>query len=255
MNIAINRSYNRPHDGLRPLSLEPNFYDYAEGSVLIQIGNTHVICVATLEDNVPHHMRGKGSGWLTGEYNMLPRSSSERIKRERDKVGGRTQEIQRLIGRSLRSVIDLKVLGEKTLILDCDVIRADGGTRCASITGAFVAAVMAIRKFAQKNPNKVSQNTPFPVKDYLSAISVGVVKGTPVLDLDYIEDSSADTDMNLIMTGAGKIVEIQGTAEKEAFSKQDLDKLIELGALGCTNLCKIQREILGPLDWTGGKPV
>jgi ribonuclease PH len=250
--MSLQRSYSRPPEGLRPITIEPNFYDYAEGSCLISYGKTQVICVATVEDSPPPHLRGKGLGWVTGEYNMLPRASQERIRRERDRIGGRTHEIQRLIGRVLRSVVNQSGWGERSIILDCDVLRADGGTRTASITGSFVALVLAFRKLKQMG--KINDNCPFPVKDFLSAISVGIVTGTPVVDLDYPEDSTADTDMNIVMTSAGKIVEIQGTAEKEAFSREELLKLLDLGQSACESLCTIQRQILGPLDWYAGQP-
>ena len=249
----MKRSYNRLPESLRPISIDPNYYDYAEGSCVIAYGKTEVICVATVEDNVPPHMRGRGQGWVTGEYNMLPRSSPDRIRRERDKVGGRTHEIQRLIGRALRTVVRSDGWGEKTIILDCDVLRADGGTRTASITGAFVALVLAFRKLRQLG--RIHENAKFPIQEFVSAVSVGIVNKTPVLDLDYSEDSTAETDMNLVMTSSAKIVEIQGTAEKEAFSQEEFLKLLALGQAGCESLCAIQREILGPLDWTGGRPL
>jgi ribonuclease PH len=251
--MTLKRSYSRPPEGLRPITIEPHYYDYAEGSCLIAYGKTQVICVATVEDSVPPHLRGKGQAWVTGEYSMLPRSSPDRIKRERDRIGGRTHEIQRLIGRAMRSVVRTEGWGEKTIILDCDVIRADGGTRTASITGAFVALVQALRKV--KSQGRVSDSLKFPVKDFVSAVSVGIVHGTPVLDLDYSEDSTAETDMNLVMTSLGQIVEIQGTAEKDPFSQEQFQALLQLGRAGCENLCNIQRQILGPLDWTGGRPL
>lgn len=247
----IKRSYNRLPESLRPVSLEPKFYDYAE-SCVVSFGNTQVLCVATIEDSAPPHLRGRGKGWITAEYSMLPRSSPDRIRRERDKVGGRTHEIQRLIGRALRSIVNMEGWGERSIIVDCDVLRADGGTRTASVTGAFVALVLAFRKL--KRDGKISEHLAFPIKEYVSAVSVGIVDGVPVLDLDYPEDSSAHTDMNLIMTSTGKIIEIQGTAEKEPFSEEEFQKLLALGKLGCESLCNIQRQILGPLDWTGGKP-
>ena len=248
MELSLKRSYTRPPDALRPITLEPNYYDYAEGSCLVSYGKTQVLCVATLEDTVPPHVRGSGKGWVTGEYSMLPRSSPDRIRRERDKIGGRTHEIQRLIGRALRTVVSMEGWGEKTLILDCDVLRADGGTRTASITGAFVALVQAFRK-ARQSGRIQGAHPVFPVQDYVSAVSVGVIKGVPCLDLDYPEDSTAETDMNLVMTGAGKIIEIQGTAERAAFSQEELLKLLALGKQGCESLCSMQRQILGPLGW------
>ncbi len=251
MAPTISRSYNRTPQDSRPVSIQPNYYDYAEGSCLISVGNTQVICVATIDESVPPHLRNSGTGWVTGEYSMLPRSSPQRIRRERDKVGGRTQEIQRLIGRSLRSIVDMKSLGERTILIDCDVIRADGGTRTASITGGFVALCLALRTLAKSGKiNKLTSTMPFPVKDYLSAISVGVVGGIPVLDLDYPEDSTAETDMNLVLTGKGHIVEIQGTAEKEPFSEETFAELLKLGKAGCLKLCAQQKEIIGPLSWS-----
>jgi len=245
--MTIQRSYQRLAGSMRPVSLEPGYYDYAEGSCLVSFGKTEVLCVATIEDNVPPYLRGKGQGWITGEYGMLPRSSPERIRRERDRIGGRTHEIQRLIGRAFRSAVTLQGWGERTVVLDCDVLRADGGTRTASITGAFVAIVLAFRKL--KKDGKVSNSLAFPVKHFVSAVSVGIVGQIPVLDLDYKEDSSAETDMNLVMTSVGKIIEIQGTAEKEPFSEDQFAELMKLGRAGCESLCNIQRQILGPLDW------
>jgi ribonuclease PH len=243
----IKRSYDRPPEGLRPVTIEPHFYDYAEGSCVIAYGKTQVLCAATVEENVPPYMRGKGQGWVTAEYNMLPRSSPERVRRERDRVGGRTHEIQRLIGRALRTVVKLDQIGERTITIDCDVLRADGGTRTASVTGAFVALALTIRKLGQTG--KLKTDRLFPIQDYVSAVSVGVVKGVPVLDLDYPEDSTAETDMNLVMTSAGKFIEVQGTAERDPFSRDDLTKLLDLGRAGCESLCAIQRQILGPLHW------
>lgn len=249
----MKRSYNRSTDTLRPISFEPNFYDYAEGSCMVNFGNTQVLCVATIEDSAPPHLRGKGKGWVTAEYNMLPRSSSERIRRERNHVGGRTSEIQRLIGRALRSIVSMEGWGERSITIDCDVIRADGGTRTASITGAFITLAMAFRHL--KKIGRINNpNLPFPIKEYVSAISVGLVDGIPVLDLDYPEDSAAETDMNLVMTASGKLIEIQGTAERDPFEQKVLLELLALGTKGCESLCAMQREILGPLDWLGGRP-
>ncbi len=252
MNSTLSRSYSRLPSSLRPVSIEANYYDYAE-SCVVSFGGTEVLCVATIEDNVPPHLRGKGKAWVTGEYGMLPRSSPERIRRERDKIGGRTHEIQRLIGRALRSIVKQEGWGERTIVLDCDVLRADGGTRTASITGAFVSLVLALRRL--KRDGKVPESLNFPISEYVSAVSVGIVNGIPVLDLDYKEDSTADTDMNLVMTSSGKIIEIQGTAEKNPFSEEEFQALMRLGRAGCESLCAIQRQILGPLDWTGGKPL
>jgi ribonuclease PH len=202
------------------------------------MGDTKVICTATVDNAVPPFLRGKGTGWVTAEYAMLPRSSAQRIQRERSKVGGRTHEIQRLIGRSLRSVVDMKALGERSVLIDCDVVQADGGTRTASITGAYIALVDALRHM-----QKQGMIATIPVKDYLAAISVGIVAGKPVLDLCYAEDSNAEVDMNLVMTGKGKIVEVQGTAEGEPFSLDEMEKLIDLGRKGIKTLVSRQKEL------------
>ncbi len=229
----------RKNDELRKLKITRNYIKSAEGSALIEMGDTKVICTATVENNVPLFLKGKGTGWVTAEYAMLPRSSGQRIQRERSKVGGRTHEIQRLIGRSLRSIVDLKELGERSVLIDCDVVQADGGTRTASITGAYVALVDAFR-FMQKK-KMISE---LPVLDYLAAISVGIVQGIPMLDLCYTEDSTAEVDMNLVMTGKGRIVEVQGTAEGEPFSKAELGKLLALGEKGIKTLIRKQKEAL-----------
>ena len=213
------RNDGRKADELRKLKITRNYIKTAEGSVLIEMGDTRVICTATVENSVPPFLRGKGTGWVTAEYAMLPRSSGQRIQRERSKVGGRTHEIQRLIGRSLRSVVDMKALGERSVLIDCDVIQADGGTRTASITGAYIALVDALRHMKKQGLIEA-----VPVNDYLAAISVGIVDGKPMLDLCYTEDSTAEVDMNLVMTGKGKIVEVQGTAEGEPFSKEELEQ-------------------------------
>ncbi len=233
------RNDGRKADELRKIKITRNYIKSAEGSVLIEMGDTRVICTATVENSVPPFLRGKGTGWVTAEYAMLPRSSGQRIQRERSKVGGRTHEIQRLIGRSLRSIVDMQALGERSVLIDCDVIEADGGTRTASITGAYIALVDALRHV--KNQRLIEA---VPVIDYLAAISVGIVDGKPMLDLCYTEDSSAEVDMNLVMTGRGKIVEVQGTAEGEPFSREELDKLLALGEKGIRALVKIQKEIL-----------
>ena len=229
----------RRADELRKLKITRNYIKAAEGSVLIEMGDTKVICTATVEDSVPPFLRGKGTGWVTAEYAMLPRSSSQRIARERSKVGGRTHEIQRLIGRSLRSVVDLYSLGERTVLIDCDVIQADGGTRTASITGAYIAMVEAIRSIYKQNLIDC-----IPVRDYLAAVSVGIAGGNPLLDLCYVEDSEAEVDMNLVMTGRGRIVEVQGTAEGAPFSKKELGKLLALGEKGIKTLIKHQKAVL-----------
>ena len=233
------RADKRKLDELRKLKITRNYIKSAEGSVLIEMGDTKVICTATVENSVPPFLRGKGTGWVTAEYAMLPRSSGQRIQRERSKVGGRTHEIQRLIGRSLRSVVDMKALGERSVLIDCDVVQADGGTRTASITGAYVALVDALRYMKKKG-----LITAMPIKDHLAAISVGIVGGKPMLDLCYTEDSSAEVDMNLVMTGKGKIVEVQGTAEGEPFSKAELGKMLALGEKGIKTLINRQKAVL-----------
>jgi ribonuclease PH len=229
----------RKADELRRVKIARNYIKSAEGSVLIEMGDTKVICTATVENSVPPFLRGKGTGWVTAEYAMLPRSSPQRIQRERSKVGGRTHEIQRLIGRSLRSVVDMKLLGERSVLIDCDVVQADGGTRTASITGAYVALVEALRHIKKQGLIQT-----VPVTDFLAAISVGIVDGKPMLDLCYIEDSSAEVDMNLVMTGKGGIVEVQGTAEGKPFSKNELARLLALGEKGVTALIKKQKDLL-----------
>jgi len=231
-------SQRLPHQ-LRQVSIERAFTRHAEGSVLIRMGDTHVLCTASVEESVPGFLRGKGQGWVTAEYGMLPRSTHTRTAREaaKGKQTGRTQEIQRLIGRSLRAVIDLKALGERQITLDCDVLQADGGTRCASITGAWVALHEACQKLVASG--KLPAN---PLRDHVAAVSAGIVGGQPVLDLDYAEDSGCDTDMNVIMTGTGGIVEIQGTAEGEPFSRQQLNALVDLAAGGITELIVLQRQ-------------
>jgi ribonuclease PH len=221
------------------MKITRNYIKAAEGSVLIEMGDTKVICTATVEESVPPFLRTKGTGWVTAEYAMLPRSSSQRVVRERNKVGGRTHEIQRLIGRSLRSVVDMYALGERTVLIDCDVIQADGGTRTASITGAYIALVDAVRTiYKQRLIESI------PVKDYLAAVSVGIANGKPLLDLCYVEDSAAEVDMNLVMTGKGRIVEVQGTAEGSPFSKKELGSLLALGEKGIRTLIKYQKEVL-----------
>jgi ribonuclease PH len=229
----------RKADELRKVKIIRNYIKSAEGSVLIEMGDTKVICTATVENSVPPFLRGRGTGWVTAEYAMLPRSSPQRIQRERNKVGGRTHEIQRLIGRSLRSVVDMAALGERSVLIDCDVVQADGGTRTASITGAYIALVDALRHMKKKRLIET-----MPVLDYLAAISVGIVDGKPMLDLCYVEDSTAEVDMNLVMTAKGGIVEVQGTAEGEPFSKNELAKLLALGEKGIKALVKKQRDLL-----------
>ena len=235
------RPSQRQSDQLRQVRLTRNFTRHAEGSVLVEMGDTQVLCTASVEDNVPPFLRGKGKGWVTAEYGMLPRATHTRSGREaaKGKQTGRTQEIQRLIGRALRSVVDLKALGERQITLDCDVLQADGGTRCASITGAWVALYDACEKLV--NAGKLPAN---PVRDHVAAVSVGIYKGSPVLDLDYPEDSDCDTDMNVVMTGSGGIVEIQGTAEGEPFTRQQMNVLADLAEAGIRQLIAAQQSAL-----------
>ena len=231
----------RAFDSLRPVRITRHYTAYAEGSVLIEFGGTRVLCTASVEEKVPPHKRGSGEGWVTAEYGMLPRATHTRGDREaaRGKQSGRTQEIQRLIGRSLRAVFDLKALGERTIHLDCDVIQADGGTRTAAITGAFVAAQDAVSWLLAQG--KIAKS---PILNPVAAVSVGIVGGVPVLDLDYAQDSSCDTDMNVVMTGAGHYVEVQGTAEGAAFSRAEMDQLLRLAEKGIGELIELQREAL-----------
>jgi ribonuclease PH len=235
------RSGNRSSDQLREIRITRNYIKHAEGSVLIECGDTKVICTASVDEKVPPHKKGSGEGWVTAEYGMLPRSTGERMGREaaKGKQSGRTQEIQRLIGRSLRAVVDLKKLGERTIQIDCDVIQADGGTRTASITGAFVALYDAVKDLLGKGRIEES-----PLKDFIAAISVGIYQGKPVLDLDYLEDSACDTDMNVVMLGNGHFVEVQGTAEGHAFTRAEMDELLELAKQGIAELIGIQRKVL-----------
>ena len=229
---------------LRPTRLTPNYLVHAEGSVLIEAGQTKVICTASVEDRVPPFRRNTGKGWVTAEYGMLPRATNTRSQREstRGKVGGRTQEIQRLIGRSLRTVTRLEALGERTITLDCDVIQADGGTRTASITGAFVALVLALQKMRERD-----QIRTMPVQDYVAATSVGIVGGEAMLDLAYAEDSKADVDMNIVKTGSGEYIELQGTAEAVPFGREGLNRLLDLGDTGIRQLFALQREFVGQI--------
>ncbi len=235
------RPSQRQANQLRKVRLTCNFTRHAEGSVLIEMGDTRVLCTASVEENLPPFLRGKGQGWVTAEYGMLPRSTHTRSAREaaKGKQTGRTQEIQRLIGRSLRAVTDLKALGERQITLDCDVLQADGGTRCASITGAWVALYEACEKLVQAG--KLPAN---PMRDHVAAVSVGIYKGTPVLDLDYPEDSDCDTDMNVVMTGSGGIVEIQGTAEREPFTRPQMNTLTDLAEAGIHQLIAAQQSAL-----------
>ena len=235
------RSGGRAPDQLRPVRLTRGFTIHAEGSVLVEFGDTRVLCTASVEDKVPPHKRGSGEGWVTAEYGMLPRATHTRGDREaaRGKQSGRTQEIQRLIGRSMRAVFDLKALGERTIHLDCDVLQADGGTRTASITGAFVAAQDAVNWLLVQG--KLTRS---PITDHVAAISVGILEGVPLLDLQYTEDVACDTDMNVVMTGAGSYVEVQGTAEGGPFSRLEMDRLLALAEKGIAELVILQKESL-----------
>lgn len=235
------RPSKRNADQLRDITITRNYTKHAEGSVLVEFGDTKVICTASIDEKVPPFLRGKNQGWVTAEYGMLPRSTNTRIDREaaRGKQSGRTQEIQRLIGRSLRAVVDLKKLGERTIQIDCDVIQADGGTRTASVTGAFVALHDAVGFLIRKQALAES-----PLTDFVAAISVGVVDGEPVLDLDYVEDSNCDTDMNVVMTGSGGFVEIQGTAEGAPFNRGEMDSLLDLAQAGIIRLVGLQKKAL-----------
>ena len=235
------RSGARAANALRPVLITRNYTMHAEGSVLIEFGNTKVLCTASVEERVPPHKRGSGEGWVTAEYGMLPRATHSRNDREaaKGKQSGRTQEIQRLIGRSLRAIFDLKKLGERTIQLDCDVIQADGGTRTAAITGAFVAAQDAVNGLLAAG--KIAET---PITAAVAAISVGIVQGTPLLDLEYTEDAACDTDMNVVMTGAGHFVEVQGTAEGVAFTRAEMDQLLGLAEKGVTELMALQQQSL-----------
>lgn len=235
------RSGQRAAHQLRPVRITRHYTMHAEGSVLIEFGNTRVLCTASVEERVPPHKRGSGEGWVTAEYGMLPRATHTRSDREaaRGKQSGRTQEIQRLIGRSMRAVFDLAKLGERTITLDCDVLQADGGTRTAAITGAFVAAQDAVNKLLAAGTLSES-----PITGHVAAVSVGIVQGTPLLDLEYTEDSACDTDMNVVMTSAGHFIEVQGTAEGVAFSRQEMDALLELADQGIAELIRLQTESL-----------
>lgn len=234
--MSFKRTDGRRADEMRPVKITRGFIMHAEGSVLIEIGNTKVICTATIEERVPPFLRGEGKGWITAEYSMLPRATEVRNQREstRGRIGGRTHEIQRLIGRSLRSVVDLKALGERTVWIDCDVIQADGGTRTAAITGSFIALTDALRKL----------DSPIAAQEYLAAVSLGIVEGELLLDLCYTEDFAAQVDFNVVMTSSGKIVEIQGTAETEPFCRAKLDDLMELAEKGIGELVNLQKSLM-----------
>ncbi|MEA2523789.1 MAG: ribonuclease [Thermomicrobiales bacterium] len=235
---SLTRAFDRGPEQLRPLEIIPNAAPFAEGSALIKLGRTHVLCAATVEDRVPRWLSNKGSGWVTAEYSMLPRATRQRTQREatQGKQGGRTVEIQRLIGRSLRAVVDLQALGEKQIIVDCDVLLADGGTRCAAITGSFVALALAVRRLQEAKRLKRD-----PIRNAVAAVSVGVVRGAPLLDLDYDEDAAADVDCNIVMTDLHAFVEIQGTAERSPFLPATLDELLVMASTGLDQLFAAQR--------------
>ena len=240
--MSFERSAGRPADALRPVTIERGYTRHAEGSVLVSFGHTKVLCTASVEEKVPPFKRGGGEGWVTAEYGMLPRATHTRSDREaaKGKQSGRTQEIQRLIGRSLRSVFDLRALGERTISLDCDVLQADGGTRTAAITGAFVAAHDAVTWLLAQG-----RITASPIRDFVAAISVGVLQGSALLDLEYTEDSACDTDMNVVMTASGGFVEVQGTAEGAPFTRAEMDRLLALADKGIRELVAMQRGALG----------
>ena len=243
--MSFARTDGRAPDELRPVCITPGFLPYAEGSVLIQMGNTRVVCAASLEDRVPPFLRNSGQGWLTAEYAMLPRATQTRTSREIGRGGpsGRTHEIQRLIGRSLRAIADLKVLGERTITIDCDVLQADGGTRTAAITGAYVAFALASKHLLKSGKIQRSIFT-----DQVAAISVGLVGSTPLLDLKYDEDSRADVDMNVVCTGDGRFIELQGTAEREPFSRSQMDELVALASRGIETLIGIQKKVIAQVE-------
>jgi ribonuclease PH len=237
--MSYERKDKRTVDQLRNTKITPNISPYAEGSALIEVGNTKVICTATVEDKVPPFLRNQGKGWVTAEYAMLPRATQTRTNRETLRPSGRTQEIQRLIGRSLRTIVDTKILGERQILVDCDVILADGGTRCASITGAYVALSLACKKLMTRGILKKS-----PILSEVAAVSVGMMEGTAILDLCYDEDSTAEVDMNIVCTGAGKFIELQGTAEREPFSREQMNEMLDLAEKGINQLFTIQRYAL-----------
>lgn len=243
--MSFVRTDNRAPDDLRPVVITPGYLPYAEGSVLIEMGNTRVVCAASLEDRVPPFLRNSGQGWLTAEYAMLPRATQTRTAREigRGGASGRTHEIQRLIGRSLRAVADMKVLGERTITIDCDVLQADGGTRTAAITGSYVALALASNHLL-----KIGKITRSLTTDQVAAVSVGIVENTPLLDLKYDEDSRAEVDMNIVCTGDGRFIELQGTAEREPFSRAQMDELVALGVHGIEKLVAIQKRVIASIE-------
>jgi len=246
--MSFVRTDGRAPDELRPVKITLDFLPYAEGSVLIEMGNTRVVCAASLEDRVPPFLRNTGHGWLTAEYSMLPRSTQTRTSREIGRGGpsGRTHEIQRLIGRSLRAVADMKALGERTLTIDCDVLQADGGTRTAAITGAYVAFALATSRLVKSG--KISKSIAL---NQVAAVSVGVVDNAPLLDLKYDEDSRAEVDMNVVCTGDGRFIEVQGTAEREPFTRAQMDELLALAGAGISELVKLQRNVLSQTEYAG----
>ncbi len=237
----MQRNDGRSPDELRKVKVTKNYIKYAEGSCLIEFGNTKIITTASVEEGVPSFLRGKGAGWVTAEYSMIPRSCRTRVPREasKGKLGGRTQEIQRLVGRSMRSIVDMPKLGERTIWMDCDVIQADGSTRCASITGSFISLALALEKI-----RKIKLIDSIPLADHVAAVSVGIVNGVRMLDLDYDEDSNSEVDMNIIMTGGGRFIEVQGTAERKPFAKSDMDHMVELAHKGINELVAIQKKAL-----------
>lgn len=237
----MSRPNERLNDEMRPVQMIPGFIKHPDGSILMKCGETIVLCAATVEEKVPPFLKGKGTGWVTAEYSMLPASTESRTPREasKGKITGRTSEIQRLIGRALRAVVDMEALGERTIWIDCDVLQADGGTRTASITGSFAALYLALEKL--KEQGIIAE---IPIKDYVAAISVGIVDGVSVLDLEYVEDSRAEVDMNVVMTGQGEFVEIQGTAEGKPFNRQEMDRLLQLAEKGIRELIGMQKSIL-----------
>lgn len=237
--MTYTRHDGRSIDQIRNTKITPNISPYAEGSALIEVGGTKVICTASVEEKVPMFLRNKGVGWVTAEYAMLPRATNTRTQRETQRPSGRTQEIQRLIGRSLRAIVDTRLLGERQIYIDCDVIQADGGTRCASITGGYVALALACRKLMKNNIIKTS-----PILSEVAAVSVGIIEQTPILDLAYVEDSEADVDMNIVCTGTGRFIELQGTAERAPFSREQMDEMLILAEGGINKLFEIQRMAL-----------
>ena len=243
MTSSIARVDGRSADQLRPIKITEDFVKSATSSFLIEVGRTRILCCATLEEEVPRWRKGKGTGWVTAEYSLLPGSASSRVKRERNGASGRTQEIQRLIGRALRGVCDFAAFGERSIIIDCDVIEADGGTRTASIVGGYLALARALQKAKAANPESFPAGR--ALKHFVSAVSVGVVNGAPVLDLNYVEDVDAEVDMNVVMTETGDFVEVQGTGEEAVFSRAQLNALLELAEKGCGELTALQRSFLG----------